>query len=143
MISLDQLFAAARSYSGVRWHHQGRSRVGVDCIGMFICVAHDLGLSDADASGYGTTPDGSLSIGLRKHCILQPAGTQPEPGMVAEMRFDREPQHVGLIVPYHLGGLGLLHAMSRYPRKVVEHRLDDVWRSRIVALYKLPGVEYA
>jgi len=140
-VTVEQLVAAARSYIGVRWHHQGRSRAGLDCAGVIIRAAHDLGLSEFDARGYGTQPDGSMSRLLREHCLLQPSGTEPEPGMVAEMRFELEPQHIGLIVPYRLGGVGLLHAMSLFPRRVTEHRLDDLWRRRIVALYKLPGVE--
>ncbi len=141
-VSVEQVIAAGRAYRGVRWHHQGRSRAGIDCAGVIICTAHDLALSDFDITGYPREPDGSMSALLREHCELQPPGTEPVPGMVAEIRFDAEPQHLGLIVPYHLGGAGLLHAMALHPRKVVEHRLDDVWRRRIVALYKLPGVDY-
>lgn len=142
IITPDQVIAAARTYTGVRWHHQGRSRAGIDCLGLLICVAHDLKLTEFDVSGYGLHPNGDLSAGLHEQCIAQPPGTLPSPGLVAEMRFDAEPQHVALIVPYFGGGAGLLHAMSQFPRRVVEHRLDDLWRSRIVGLYALPGVTY-
>jgi len=142
MATADQVVAAARSYMGVRWHHQGRSRAGLDCAGLIICVARDLGLTAFDVGGYGTSPDGRMSQILRAQCIAQAPGTEPEPAMVAEIRFEREPQHVALIVPYHLGGVALLHAMSRFPRRVTEHRLDAEWRRKIVALYRLPGVEY-
>ena len=141
-VTVEQLIATARGYSGVRWHHQGRSRAGLDCAGLVICVAHDLALSDFDVSGYGTSPDGSLSRLMREHCRLMPPGTLPQPGHVAEIRFSFDPQHLGLIVPYHLGGVALLHAMSLHPRRVTEHRLDALWNSRIAALYELPGVEY-
>lgn len=141
-VTVEQLIATARSYTGVRWHHQGRSRAGLDCAGLVICVAHDLGLSEFDVTGYGTMPDGSMSELLRQHCRIQPPGATPRVGHVAEIRFNAEPQHMGLIVPYHLGGMALLHAMSLHPRKVAEHRLDDLWARRIVALYELPGVEY-
>lgn len=141
-VSVEQLIEAARGYLGVRWHHQGRSRAGVDCVGLVICVARDLGLSDYDISGYGTAPDGRMSGILREQCIEQPRGTEPAPGMLAEIRFDREPQHVAIVSPYRGGGHALLHAMSRFPRRVTEHRLDAVWRRSIVGLYRLPGVMY-
>ncbi len=83
-----------------------------------------------------------ISAGLHEQCIVQPPGTPLAPGLVAEMRFDSDPQHVALIVPYFAGGMGVLHAMSQFPRRVVEHRLDELWRSRIVGLYALPGVTY-
>jgi len=139
-VTVDELVAAARSYTGVRWHHQGRTRAGLDCVGLIICVLRDLGLSDYDVGGYGALPDGTMSKVLRERCILQSPGTEPAPGMIAEMRFEVLPQHLGFIVPYHLGGVSLLHVMSLHPRKVTEHRLDDVWRRRIAALYRIPGV---
>lgn len=142
VVTPEQVIACARSYLGVRWQHQGRSRAGIDCLGLLICVAHDLALTEFDVTGYGVHPNGDLSAGLHAQCIVQPAGTLPAPGLVAEMRFGSEPQHVALVVPYFAGGMGLLHALSQYPRKVVEHRLDDTWRSRIVRLYALPGVSY-
>lgn len=141
-VTASEVVAAARSYTGVRWVHQGRNRAGLDCVGLIIRVAHDLGLSEFDATGYGTSPNGDLGRALREQCIVQSPGTEPAPAMVAEIRFELEPQHVALIVPYHLGGLGLLHALSRFPRRVTEHRLDADWRRRITGLYCLPGVEY-
>jgi hypothetical protein len=46
---------------------------------------------------------------------------------------------LGFIGDYEFGGLSMIHAYA-WSRKVVEHRLDDVWRRRIVALFELPGV---
>jgi hypothetical protein len=42
---------------------------------------------------------------------------------------------------YALGGLSLIHA-SAPARRVIEHRLDDVWWVRLVTGFALPGVEY-
>jgi hypothetical protein len=142
MTTVAELIDTARSYTGVRWRHQGRTRSGIDCAGLLIRTAHDLGLSEFDISGYPTSPNGTMTGLLEANCVRQPAGTEPAPGMVAEIRFQREPQHIALVVPYHLGGVALLHAMSHFPRRVAEHRLDDKWRQSIVALYCLPGVDY-
>jgi hypothetical protein len=141
-VTVDQVIAQARTYSGCRWRHQGRVRAGMDCLGLMICTAHDLGLTEFDTTDYGLHPNGDLTKGLREHCIEQPPGTPPAPGLLAEMTFEQEPQHVALIVPYHAGGLGVLHALSLFPRKVVEHSLDRAWRRRIVRFYRLPGVVY-
>lgn len=133
---------AARSYIGVRWHHQGRSRAGLDCAGLVVCVAHDLGLSDFDTRDYGRLPAGdAMRKVMRTHCTELPADALA-PGVVALMRFDAEPQHLAIVADYLYGGHSIAHALMQ-SRRVVEHRLDDLWRGRIVSLYALPGVEYA
>jgi len=45
---------------------------------------------------------------------------------------EAEPQHLAIVTPYRHGGLAMIHAYSR-SSAVVEHRLADVWRARIVA----------
>ncbi|HKW82999.1 MAG TPA: NlpC/P60 family protein [Burkholderiaceae bacterium] len=138
----ELVVATARKYLGVRWHHQGRSRAGVDCAGLVVCVAHDLGLSEFDTSDYGRLPNGdTMRSLLREHCTELRADALA-PGLVALMRFDGEPQHMGIVADYVHGGHSIVHALAQR-RCVVEHRLDELWRRRIVALYALPGVEYA
>lgn len=44
------------------------------------------------------------------------------------------PNHVG-IIGEHRGGLTLIHAHAP-DKQVVEMRLDDVWRNRIVEVYR-------
>lgn len=138
VVTPEHVVAAARGYLDVRWRHQGRTRAGLDCIGLVVCVARELGLSSADAAGYGRHPDaGRLRAALRTHCVQRSGDAAP--GMVALLRFEREPQHLAIVTPYALGGLAIVHALTS-ARRVVEHRLDDTYRSRIVELFDLPGV---
>jgi hypothetical protein len=54
------------------------------------------------------------------------------------MRFRADPQHFALISrtdPYYI-----IHASSS-TGEVVENRLDDLWRSRIVRAYRYRGIE--
>ena len=82
----------ARSYVGVRWRHQGRTRAGIDCIGLVIAVAHDLGLTDYDFTGYGRVPDGkALRATMCEQMDL--LSTEPQLGDVLLLRFDRNPLH--------------------------------------------------
>ncbi len=125
----------AREYIDTRWHHQGRVKgVGVDCIGLVICVAHELGLSDHVAGGYGRQPNGGrLRTELTEHLSEVPIESM-QAGDVVLMRFKDEPQHVAIISD--MGGrVGMIHAHAAQ-RKVVEHGLDSLWRSRIVAVYR-------
>lgn len=139
MTTPNQIITQARKYMGVRWQHQGRTEHALDCAGLVVRVAKDLGLSSFDFIDYDRRPFADTMRTLLAANCVEMTGWRPEPGMVALMRFGREPQHLGIIGHYPQGGVSLIHAYV-FNRKVVEHRLDDVWRKRIVALFDLPGV---
>lgn len=129
--------AAARSYKGVRWHHQGRNRAGLDCVGLVIVVAQDLGLSTYNPQDYGRIPDCvQMRAQLAQH--LDPRAT-PEPGDVILLRYERYPLHLGIASELD-GELAIVHAFANL-RRVVEHRLDAFWRARIVSAYAFRGLE--
>jgi cell wall-associated NlpC family hydrolase len=130
----EQIVEAARSYLGVRWHHQGRSRAGLDCIGLVVRVAHDLGLSDYDISGYARMPDGPRML-QRLRDQMGPRVLLPEPGDVLLIRFERNPMHVAIMTT----GRNIIHAYAN-AKEVVEHRLDGLWATRIVECYQMPGL---
>lgn len=123
---------AARAYLGCPFAHQGRSRQGMDCAGLVILVGRDLGALPPtwDANGYAKVPDGSMF----QHCetMLVPS-PGPAPGRIALMRFDKEPQHLG-VLGEHEGRMTLIHALQSTGR-VVEHSLTDPWPGRILAYY--------
>ena len=50
-----QFVAAARSWIGTPWVHQGRARHGVDCIGLVVMAAADCGLDVTMDATYGHT----------------------------------------------------------------------------------------
>lgn len=52
----EKLVEVARSYLGVKWKHQGRSRAGVDCVGLVIIALHDCGIPINARANYGRTP---------------------------------------------------------------------------------------
>lgn len=94
--------------------------------------AKTLGLQVEDEAGYGRTP----FKGLLEQCIdRQPFLTrvpreQMQAGDVLLMRFQTDPQHVA----FHAGDT-MIHAYSNVGR-VVEHRIADVWRARVVHVYR-------
>jgi cell wall-associated NlpC family hydrolase len=138
MVTGAAIVAAARGWLGTPWVHQGRSKgQGVDCAGLVIGVAHELGLSTFDVTGYSRQPDGSSLQGYCDAHLDQVLVARP--GDVALMRFADEPQHLAIFGDYVHGGLSLVHAYMR-ARAVVEHGLDDLWRSRVLAVYRFKGV---
>ncbi len=120
--------AAARSYVGVPFRHQGRTRHGVDCIGLVVCAARDAGLALVDRTDYPRDPNGLLPVEMARQFAAVETG---QGGDILLMRFRGEPQHVAI-----LAGETLIHGYASIGR-VVEHGLDAKWRRRIVAAYRL------
>lgn len=139
-VTRDQIVATARSYLGVRYHHQGRNRAGLDCIGLVLVVGWDLGLTALDYDGYGTTPDGAMMRAeLEKHMRRIPVA-EALPGDVLLMRWERDPRHLAIVTEM-ADGPGIIHAHNRKSNYgVVEHVIDATWRARAVAAYAWPGV---
>ncbi len=147
MIDLDRraaVVAAARGWLGTRWQHQGRVRgVGVDCVGLVIEAAVEAGVFtraaaqaiEAAVAGYGREPDG---LRLQQMCDahLQPIALQTAAAgdVLLFAMGSRLPRHMGLVAEHAAGGLSLVHATAD-ARAVVEHRLDESWRSRVVQAY--------
>ena len=137
------IITTARGYIGTRFHHQGRlgktgkHKGGMDCLGLLINVARDLDLRgkngermcEFDAQGYSHRPDTAelrrrLSILLNEVHAIQPAD-------IVLFTIDGMPQHMGIATD-----IGIIHAYAP-ARAVVEHALDDYWRSKIEAIFRL------
>lgn len=135
----DDVVRSARGFLGTRYRHEGRTQAGMDCIGLVLCVARELGLSDWEPPVYGRRPDHVLLHDLAQTMMTPVQGIQP--GAVVEFAIDGLPQHFGIAAPYVWGGLSIIHAYAP-TRTVVEVRLDDVWRGRVCGVYMLPGVAW-
>ena len=58
MISNLNIVETARSFCGVKYAHQGRNRkVGLDCGGLILVVARELGLTELEELGYSSFPE--------------------------------------------------------------------------------------
>jgi cell wall-associated NlpC family hydrolase len=161
--SAADIVAAARSYLGSQFRHQGRTRAGVDCAGLIICVAHDCGLYlDYQHVAYGKIFNGAITLRELTTYLDRVAASDLRPGDVAlfagsaahahrpdparhvaivagrqQETVSREPSS-GSPLPVH-GSLTLIHAYAPLG-KVIEHRFDDAWRARLHAAFRLRGV---
>lgn len=128
----NDIIAKAREYVGTPFHHQGRQKgVGIDCIGLLVCVANDLGIKVIDRDGYGTMPyKGLLEQGLKENCERI---TIPVPGCIVLIKFpNAHPSHVGIYT-----GENIIHCWSQ-PGKCVEHIYSDKWKRLTVGYYRWP-----
>lgn len=141
MNGLD-IVTEARTWIGVRWKHQGRDRDGIDCAGLVLKVAHGLGATDFDTRDYlPQSQDESMLALCDEHMERVDVARS---GDVAVIRYDGS-RHMGIVGDYIYGGLSLIHAYSRAPRRVVEHRFSDDWLRTEgavwLATFRFPGVE--
>ena len=143
----DTIATTARTYLGVRFVHQGRSIQGVDCLGLLMLVAQELGLcgrsgqpfTKLDDLAYSSYPQAKqLHTTLARE--LTPIHT-PEAGAILLFQWDGVARHLGICTKLD-GAYGLLHAYAP-AGKVVEHRLDASWQTRLCGIYQLaiPRVE--
>ncbi|ARK56313.1 NlpC/P60 family protein [Burkholderia pseudomallei] len=135
-VTREQFVAEARSWLDTPYQHQGRLKgVGVDCIGLLACVAHALDLSDADFTDYERRPDGRLRPVLETHLERVPLD-EAQGADVLLFAWSSTPIHIAIMTD----ATHIIHAYIPN-RRVVESRLDEAMRVRVVAAYHVPGVE--
>ncbi len=147
-VTRADVVACARSWIGTPFIHQHRAKAhGVDCAGLVIGVARELGIvePDFDVNGYARTPDG---VSLIAECekFMDPISMWSlRPGNVLVLKFDLDPQHIGIVGDYMHGGLTLIHAYGTTDGKgKVEERRLDPGRMRVMIplrAFALRGVE--
>lgn len=139
----------ARSWIGTKFHHQGRlkkngnDRGGCDCIGLIIGVCANLNISindnalnEVSKNDYSMEPNGLLLKNKLDQYLDRVNLSNISIGDILLFRFNRDPQHLGIISDYTNGGFGLIHCYAQ-AKGVVEHVLDDNWRNKIVSAYRL------
>ena len=123
---------AAMEYLGVPFRHRGRTRNGLDCIGLIILAARAMSVPVFDQKVYGREP---WRDGLRAHLQAHLGDPVDRPIQVDDvllmrLRPEQEPSHVAIVAP-HPYGLGMVHTYGEIGR-VVYHRIDDHRHRQIV-----------
>jgi len=125
----------ARSYVGCKWRHRGRSRFGIDCIGLVIKALQAGGIPFKDRVDYGRDArENGLERELRNH-FGEPLGDAWQAGDIVLIAFEGQaaPNHVGIIGECD-GRFTLIHSSGEL--LVCEHGLADEWLNRIVARFR-------
>lgn len=144
-----EVVAAARTWLGTPYEHQHRMKGhGVDCAGLVIGVARELGLvaTDFDINGYARVPDGKSLIEFCDRFMDRIPMALLLPGHVLVYQFVAKlgPQHMGIVGDYKHGGLSIIQALGTTDGKgdvrewnISRPRKD--WKP--VQAYSIPGVE--
>lgn len=138
MITGAQIAAEARAWIGVPFVHQGRTRSGVDCVGLVLCVREAIEpwpLARSFARNYARCPKDALL-----HSIVAEHTQQidaPEEGCMILVKWPSAvaPTHA---VIYSNGNI--IHAYQRVKR-VVETGFRAHWAREAHSFWRLPGVQ--
>lgn len=149
-VTRQQVIEKAREYVGTKFADKGRrAGQGLDCVGLVLCVCHDLGLADKNGKpltrtlydDYSSQPAGNfVHLTCHQHLIAKGL-TAMRAGDVVTMALPSAPCHVGIVGADNAGNLTLIHSYDGGARKCVEHLIDHSWRRRIVGCFQIPGVE--
>lgn len=145
-VTLADVVAEARTWIGTPYEHQHRAKGhAVDCVGLVIGVARELGLvaPEFDVNAYERRPDGrELLAQCARYLTPVPLGAM-QPGHVLALVLRHDPQHLGIVGDYVHGGLSLIHAFGRVGGggRVEEWRLiPDRKAFRPIQAFALRGV---
>ncbi|GIX11751.1 C40 family peptidase [Elioraea sp.] len=128
-VTPERIVAEARTWLGVPWRHQGRSRAGIDCVGLVVQVARALDLSDYDHTAYGRRAQG---LGLVEHFRANMDGVaipEARPGDVLVFADQAYPCHCGFLSE-RLDHPHLIHAHA-LRRKVIEEPYAGEWLAKV------------
>ena len=118
----------ARTWIGTPFHHQGRKKsIGVDCVGVVIGVARELGFRHFDRAGYSRIPGEEFQLEVSRQLVAIPF-CELLPGDLLTFAFKSHPQHIAIVT--ETAPVRILHSYLS-ARRCVEQLLDDIWRSRI------------
>ena len=143
MTIAEDIVVQARTWLRTPFHHQARLKgKGCDCLGLIVGVVDELDLKDAngvklsayDEITYPKEPDGAYLIQKLTGILTEVPIAEARAGDLALFKVRENPQHLAILTDYE-GTLGMIHCYAQ-ARRVVEHRLDDDWKSRLLKVFR-------
>ncbi len=142
MIPGEVICDVARSFRGVPYLHQGRTRQGMDCLGLLVATATECGFPpEGIPMVYGLEPEPrQLLEGLDQY-LLRLKTQDALPGDILLVRLTITRGHPRLTAPQHLVVLleddQCIHA-ARDAGSVIQHPLASDWRQVPFRAYRYP-----
>lgn len=144
MILRADIIVETRTWLDVPWRHQGRSRDGVDCVGLPVMVGEALGVWDVPKEqyirDYTMRPQPSEFLRLVKTHMKRIPMASARNGSVLIFREPRVPCHAGILEVDSAGQRWLYHAYA-VTRKVIREAMSDEREERCMMAFDYHGVE--
>lgn len=142
VLPVSQFIAEARKLVGIKFVHQGRTKHGVDCLGLLALSTQNAGFDLAayfgvkDVTNYGLAPDPRMLENTAAFCKRI---KEPVPGCIMLFRFPgwRVPTHFAVYTERK----SIIHADVKIGR-VVEHGYGAPWTRLAHSTWLLAGVIY-
>lgn len=139
--SREAIVTEARSWLGTPYHHGASLKgVGVDCIGLLIGIARNVGMLPPDwqpapypAQWHLHQAEERLMEGIAAAGCVEVSVAQRQPADILLFRFGQVCAHTALLLPEDY----MLHALL--DRAVVCHRLAGRWEKRLARVFQWPG----
>jgi len=138
-----EIVEAARSWLDVKYRKQGRSRLGIDCVGLPAMVAEELGHTVLQTLNYGDEPQPAQILAAlnANGCKRILPITRRQIGDILLFRDGQQMRHAGILsekngIEYVIHAHGGLHV-----RKVVEDPLIGDLLDRLVYVFSFPDAE--
>ena len=138
-ITGEMLVAQARTWIDTPYHHAGRAKGhGVDCIGLVIGAARELGaVVPFDTTAYGRGDNLALMTqGLMEFCAAYDTDVTLAPGDILIFRGGSILHHVAIYTGPEMGAM--IHVYNTVG-KVVEQRLTPEWVRLLHLVFRLRG----
>lgn len=137
MTTRAEVITELRTWIGVPWRHQGRSRFGIDCIGLVTVMAAMLEGSEVvaqhDRMDYARTPNRYDLAGVFDVFCDRIMFDAVQDGDILVFADGPYPCHVAVAATLD-GRRSMIHAAARL-RKVSEELVTDFWRSKLTHCY--------
>lgn len=117
--------------------HQGRTRMGADCLGFISAMLAELGSLDFLYNlpqNYGRAPQTELIDGLAH--LSYEIKLQPASFLLIKFPFHKYASHGAIYT-----GESMIHSFQSNG-KVIEHGYRAPWIGRTLSVWALPGVTY-
>ena len=145
----SRLVSAARSYLGTKFEHQGRTRNGIDCVGLIVNALNDAGYNPVcresiEKRDYHRVPSSTaLTDRISAECDYLAVGPSvadyacenalPGDLLVMSYKRDEKPKHVALVSSGTGKDVRIIHTNNE-TGMVKEHLLFPTYSLYVVAL---------
>lgn len=131
ILHAEEVCSVAREYLSTPWKHTGRLKgVGIDCIGLVVCVLRETGAITEDYTKYSLADEyDTLMEYVDRHADRIPS---PEKGCLLVFRGRMMNNHCGI----YLGDGIFIHSYNSPGIEcVVLQTLGESWNSRLQGCY--------
>lgn len=138
MLSKQAIIDEARTWLHTPWKHQGRTKRGVDCLGLLVSVAANVGMPVLDEKVYTRRPDGKYMIQRFREEMQEISIDDVALADVVLFADSIYPCHVAFISEKH-GQKHIIHAHA-LRRMVIEELYSFEWPGKARRAFRLKGL---